>query len=135
MKKKFFVKFLWSLDFLNDSQCIILDLKNGFYSFKFQTGASHYGIGDLEALVRDTHKFESRYIDNLIAPYSAETIKIYKERSPINYVDQLNCAMAFFQGDEDKVWHSLFYVSVLDFFLQEVWQLIECTPLFSDCSS
>lgn len=69
----------------------------------FKAGASHYGIGDLEALVRDTHKFESRYIDNLIAPYSAETVKIYKERSPINYVDQLNCAMAFFQGDEDKI--------------------------------
>jgi dipeptidyl aminopeptidase/acylaminoacyl peptidase len=29
----------------------------------FTAGASHYGIGDLEALARDTHKFESRYTD------------------------------------------------------------------------
>ncbi|XP_022335106.2 dipeptidyl aminopeptidase 4-like [Crassostrea virginica] len=69
----------------------------------FKAGASHYGIGDLGALVRDTHKFESRYIDTLIAPYTEENKKIYDERSPINYVDKLNCAMAFFQGDEDKI--------------------------------
>ena len=29
----------------------------------FRAGASHYGIGDLSALARDTHKFESRYLD------------------------------------------------------------------------
>ncbi|XP_061173138.1 uncharacterized protein LOC133182344 [Saccostrea echinata] len=69
----------------------------------FKAGTSLYGVADLEALVRDTHKFESRYIDNLVAPYSEETKKIYDERSPIHYVDKLNCAMAFFQGDEDKI--------------------------------
>ena len=70
------------------------------------TGASHYGIGDIEALVRDTrdtHKFESHDVDLLIAPYSEDGIKVYKERSPINYVEKLNCALALFQGDEDKV--------------------------------
>lgn len=66
-------------------------------------GASHYGIGDLEALAGDTHKFESRYIDKLIAPYSGEGIKVYKQRSPINYVDKLKVPIALFQGDEDKV--------------------------------
>ena len=35
----------------------------------FTAGASYYGIGDLEALARDTHKFESRYLDRLIGPY------------------------------------------------------------------
>ncbi|GAF70544.1 unnamed protein product, partial [marine sediment metagenome] len=34
----------------------------------FAAGASHYGVGDLEALVRDTHKFESRYLDRLVGP-------------------------------------------------------------------
>lgn len=66
-------------------------------------GASHYGIGDLEALAGDTHKFESRYLDNLIAPYTGDGIKIYKERSPINYIEKLDCPIALFQGDEDKV--------------------------------
>ncbi|OWF45705.1 uncharacterized protein LOC110456701 [Mizuhopecten yessoensis] len=69
----------------------------------FKAGASHYGICDLEALAHDTHKFESRYLDSLIAPYSGDGVKIYKDRSPINFVDQLKCAMAFFQGDEDKI--------------------------------
>lgn len=70
----------------------------------FKAGASHYGICDLEALAEDTHKFESRYLDSLIAPYNGEeNIKIYKERSPINYVDDIQCPMAFFQGDEDKI--------------------------------
>ena len=38
----------------------------------FKAGASYYGIGDLETLARDTHKFESRYLDSLIGPYPAE---------------------------------------------------------------
>ena len=29
----------------------------------FAAGASYFGVGDLEALARDTHKFESRYLD------------------------------------------------------------------------
>ena len=35
----------------------------------FAVGASLYGVADLEALARDTHKFESRYLDRLIGPY------------------------------------------------------------------
>jgi len=31
----------------------------------FAAGASHYGIGDLNALAAETHKFEARYIDAL----------------------------------------------------------------------
>jgi len=70
----------------------------------FKAGASHYGIGDLLALVEDTHKFESRYIDTVIGPsQTEEDKKVYKERSPINYIDKLDCALALFQGDEDKI--------------------------------
>src|SRR5207244_11775879 len=35
----------------------------------FAAGASYYGIGDLELLAHDTHKFESRYLDQLVGPY------------------------------------------------------------------
>jgi dipeptidyl aminopeptidase/acylaminoacyl peptidase len=69
---------------------------------EFSAGASHYGIGDLEALVRDTHKFESRYTDNLVAPYP-EARAVYVERSPIHFASQLNCPVIFFQGLEDQV--------------------------------
>jgi dipeptidyl aminopeptidase/acylaminoacyl peptidase len=68
----------------------------------FKAGASHYGIGDLEALVRDTHKFESRYTDWLVGPWP-EAKSLYRERSPIHHQEQLDCPMIFFQGLEDKV--------------------------------
>jgi len=68
----------------------------------FKAGASYYGIGDLEALKKDTHKFESRYLDRIIGPYP-ERRDLFVERSPINFVDRLSCPVIFFQGDEDKV--------------------------------
>lgn len=68
----------------------------------FAAGATRYGIGDLEALARDTHKFESRYLDRLIGPYP-EAKDIYVARSPINHTDQLGAPMIVLQGSEDKV--------------------------------
>ncbi len=68
----------------------------------FRAGASHYGIGDLEALAKDTHKFEARYLDRLIGPYP-ERRDLYIARSPIHHVDKLSCPIIFFQGLEDRV--------------------------------
>jgi dipeptidyl aminopeptidase/acylaminoacyl peptidase len=68
----------------------------------FKAGASYYGIGDLEALARDTHKFESRYLDKLVAPYPAAA-QVYKDRSPIHFPERLSCPTIFFQGLEDEV--------------------------------
>ena len=68
----------------------------------FRAGASHYGVSDLEALAKDTHKFESRYLDSLIGPYPQRR-DLYIERSPIHFTDRLNCPMILFQGLEDKV--------------------------------
>jgi dipeptidyl aminopeptidase/acylaminoacyl peptidase len=68
----------------------------------FRAGASHYGIGDLEALARDTHKFEARYTDGLVGPYP-EAKEIYRARSPIHFTERLNCPVAFFQGLEDEI--------------------------------
>ncbi|OGI48158.1 MAG: peptidase, partial [Candidatus Muproteobacteria bacterium RIFCSPHIGHO2_01_60_12] len=36
----------------------------------FRAGAVYYGVSDLEALARDTHKFEAHYLDRLIGPYT-----------------------------------------------------------------
>jgi dipeptidyl aminopeptidase/acylaminoacyl peptidase len=68
----------------------------------FHAGASHYGIGDLEALARDTHKFEARYLDRLIGPYP-ERRDLYRARSPIHHAERLSCPVIFFQGLEDRV--------------------------------
>ena len=68
----------------------------------FRAGASYYGIADLEALARDTHKFESRYLDQLVGPYPQDR-QTYIERSPINAVDSFSAPVIFFQGEEDKM--------------------------------
>ncbi|MBP7777233.1 MAG: S9 family peptidase [Acidobacteria bacterium] len=68
----------------------------------FKAGASYYGISDLEVLATDTHKFESRYMDSLVGRYPA-TQATYRERSPIHFVDRLNCALILLQGLDDKV--------------------------------
>ena len=59
-------------------------------------------MSDLAALAKDTHKFESRYLDRLVAPYPASA-NIYHDRSPLYFTDRLSCPIAFFQGLEDKV--------------------------------
>jgi dipeptidyl aminopeptidase/acylaminoacyl peptidase len=73
-----------------------------FYPGVFRAGASYYGISDVEVLVRDTHKFEARYLETLIGPYPAMQ-EVYRARSPIHHVDRLVCALILFQGLEDKV--------------------------------
>jgi len=68
----------------------------------FNAGASHYGVSNIEALAKETHKFESRYLDGLIGSYP-EKRDAYIERSPINFTERLSCPVIFFQGLEDKV--------------------------------
>jgi dipeptidyl aminopeptidase/acylaminoacyl peptidase len=72
------------------------------FTDRFRAGASHYGVADLEALARDTHKFESRYLDSLIGPYP-EQRDVYRARSPIHHVDRLSCPVIVLQGLQDRV--------------------------------
>ncbi|MDE0299818.1 MAG: S9 family peptidase [Candidatus Poribacteria bacterium] len=68
----------------------------------FKAGASYYGISDLEALAKDTHKFESRYLDKLVGPYP-DRCDLYRERSPIHFTNRLSCPVILFQGLDDKI--------------------------------
>jgi len=69
----------------------------------FQAGASYFGIGNLITLAKLTHKFESRYLDSLLGASLEEDEGVYKERSPINNLENLRAPMILFQGLEDKI--------------------------------
>lgn len=68
----------------------------------FRAGASYFGVSDPELLAKETHKFESRYCDMLIAPYPAERA-VYDERSPLQHADRIHCPVIFFQGLDDPI--------------------------------
>ena len=72
------------------------------FTSTFKAGASYFGVSDLELLAKDTHKFESRYLDKLVGPYPKRR-DIYRARSPIYHVDGISSALILFQGLEDKV--------------------------------
>ena len=68
----------------------------------FKAGTSYYGISDLGILASDTHKFESRFLDQLIGPYP-EMKSVYDQRSPINSVENITAPLLLLQGLDDKV--------------------------------
>jgi dipeptidyl aminopeptidase/acylaminoacyl peptidase len=68
----------------------------------FAAGISLFGVGDLETMARDTHKFESRYMDRLVGPYP-EAAEVYRQRSPVHFLDQIRCPVLVMQGLDDRV--------------------------------
>jgi dipeptidyl aminopeptidase/acylaminoacyl peptidase len=73
-----------------------------FHPDAFSAGTSYYGVADAATLARDTHKFESRYLDRLIGPWP-EAEELYRERSPIHFADRIRAPVLLLQGREDKV--------------------------------
>ena len=65
----------------------------------FGAGASYFGIADAEALARDMHKFESRYIARLFGGDS----EVMRERSPIRFTERLSCPVILLQGLDDAI--------------------------------
>ena len=68
----------------------------------FASGTSYFGVADAAALARETHKFESRYMDSMIGPWPDDEER-YEKRSPIFHGERLDTPMILFQGLEDKV--------------------------------
>ncbi len=68
----------------------------------FAAGANYFGVSDAEALAKDTHKFESRYLDQLIGPYPARK-DLYVARSPIHHLDGFTKPLIVLQGLQDKI--------------------------------
>lgn len=71
-------------------------------SDRFCRAASWYGVTDLEALARDTHDFESRYLDSLIGPWPQAAAR-YRDRSPIHHPERASGEVLLLQGADDPV--------------------------------
>lgn len=74
---------------------------HAFYDV-FAAGASYYGVSDMEALAQDTHKFEARYLDQLVGPYPEQQTR-YRKRSPIHHLEGFTKPLIVLQGEEDKI--------------------------------
>jgi dipeptidyl aminopeptidase/acylaminoacyl peptidase len=72
------------------------------YPGVFKAGICLYGVTNQFSLVEDTHKFEQHYSDSLLGPLPEAKAR-YRERSPLFFADQIQDALAIFQGGEDKV--------------------------------
>lgn len=68
----------------------------------FAAGASLYGVTDLRALARETHKFESRYLDSLIGSWP-EAEATYLARSPLTQANAIRNPVLFLHGLDDAV--------------------------------
>ena len=103
-------RFLAERGLVDGKRCVISGASAGGYTtlaalaFRdfFQGGASYYGVSDAAALARDTHKFESHYLDWLIGPYPAQEAR-YRERSPLYHADRVSKPVIFFQGEDDAI--------------------------------
>ncbi|PWN87003.1 hypothetical protein FA10DRAFT_304431 [Acaromyces ingoldii] len=73
------------------------------YPHAFQAGVSRYGVGDLVGLEALSHKFESRYLHQLLGGSPTEIPQVYHDRSPIHAADRIRAPVLFLQGDIDKV--------------------------------
>lgn len=68
----------------------------------FDAGCTYFGIGDLRAFVKDTHKFESRYLESLVGPWP-EAKQVYLDRSPSLHAERITAPVLVQQGAEDKI--------------------------------
>jgi dipeptidyl aminopeptidase/acylaminoacyl peptidase len=68
----------------------------------FACGASYFGVGELVEFVKETHDFESRYLDGLVGPLP-EALALYEQRAPLNHVDGLSCPVLLLQGLDDPI--------------------------------
>jgi dipeptidyl aminopeptidase/acylaminoacyl peptidase len=68
----------------------------------FSAAVSYYGVADLRGIARNTHDFESRYLDGLIGPLPGFDT-VYIERAPFGHVNANTCPVLLLQGVDDPV--------------------------------
>ncbi len=72
------------------------------FTDQFDAGCTYFGIGDLRAFVKDTHKFESRYLESMLGPWP-EAKQVYLDRSPSLHAEKITAPVLVQQGAEDMI--------------------------------
>jgi dipeptidyl aminopeptidase/acylaminoacyl peptidase len=72
------------------------------FTDRFRAGTNYFGVADIELLLRQTHKFESRYGDALVGPLPASR-DLCRARSPLYHLDGFRAPLLTLQGADDKV--------------------------------
>lgn len=67
-----------------------------------RAGVVQYGVTDLSELARTTHRFESRYLDELVGTLPRDE-QIYRDRSPVTHAAEIRVPLLVLQGDADEV--------------------------------
>ena len=68
----------------------------------FAAGANYFGVSDLEPFATFTHKFELRYMDQLVGKWP-DAADLWHERSPVRSAERISRPLLILQGDEDEV--------------------------------
>src|SRR5699024_2942074 len=68
----------------------------------FACGASYFGVAELLEFAKETHDFESRYLDGLVGPLP-DAHDRYVDRAPLTHADELNCPVLLLQGLDDPI--------------------------------
>ena len=68
----------------------------------FEAGCTYFGIGDLRGFVKDTHKFESRYLESMVGPWP-EAKQRYLDRSPSLHAERITAPVLVQQGADDRI--------------------------------
>lgn len=71
----------------------------------FKAGIARYGIADLATFTDTTWVFERHYIAKLMGGPGGRRPDLYRERSPLTYVNDVRGPLLILQGEDDIVCH------------------------------
>jgi dipeptidyl aminopeptidase/acylaminoacyl peptidase len=69
---------------------------------RFAGGVALYGLYDLYTFGLETHRLERYYTETILGP-SSENDALWRERSPLNFVDRIRVPLLILQGAADRV--------------------------------
>jgi dipeptidyl aminopeptidase/acylaminoacyl peptidase len=65
-----------------------------------RAAVDRYGVTDLFDLAETTHRYESRYLDQVVGPLP-EAADLYRDHSPITHAEKITTPLLILQGDKD----------------------------------